>query len=118
MNGSEFEASSADTYYQPPSEALSDDVAQSRALFSQSQSRKVTVQYVLCQNLFVELVTKDKLSGLEPENTLRDVCEMIMKKEKIPIGMELELFSREGYPLNATQRTKNRKHAYYYVSCM
>ena len=68
--------------------------------------RNIIVRYVLCDNLYVSSVNEKWIRDLDPqEEKLSDLHQLIIKRSHVPANMVLELFSHEGYPLNANEYT-------------
>ena len=68
--------------------------------------RNIIVRYMLCQGLYASSVNEEWIRDLDPqEEKLSDLQQLIIRQSNVPAEMELELFSHEGYPLNANKHT-------------
>ena len=60
--------------------------------------------------MFGKNIEPNTIPTLDPEKTtLHTLCTCIKQQERISDNMEVELYSQEGYPLNAINYTIERK---------
>ena len=95
---------SASTYFVPSDSTLEASV--SCDPLEAIPQRNITVRYVLCQGLYSSGVNENLIRNLDPQEVqLKLLYKLIIDKSDVPKDMELELFSHEGYPLNANKYT-------------
>ncbi len=77
---------------------------------SMNRLRPIAVQYLFCRDIFVKCIQSRVIPGLVPDQlTLQHLSDRIKGQESIADDKEIELFSHEGYPLNANEYTSKRK---------
>lgn len=97
---------SASTSFVPSDSTLEGQASVSYDPVEAYPQRNITVRYVLCQGLYSSSVNEKWIRGLNPqEDKLSSLHQLIIKESHVPTDMELELFSHEGYPLNANKYT-------------
>ena len=97
---------SASTHFVPSDSTLDGEVSVSYDPVEAKPQRNITVRYVLCQGLYSSSVSEKWIRGLNPqEDKLSSLHQLIIKESHVPTDMTLELFSHEGYPLNANEYT-------------
>ena len=101
---------SASTFFVPSDSTLEAQSSVPYGPVEEKPQRNITVRYILCQDLFVSSVNEEWIRGLNPkEDKLSNLQQLIIRRSNVPAEMELELFSHEGYPLNANEYTTDCK---------
>ena len=94
---------STSTYFVPSDSTLE---AQTVVPVEAKPLQSITVRYVLCQDLYDSNVNEKWIRDLKPQkDTLSLLYQIIARENYVRTDMRLELFSHEGYPLNANQYT-------------
>lgn len=82
------------------------------SVFSNTERQHaITVCYLLCRDMFIKCIQSQEITGLDPSQKLLHLYQRIKGQEGITDSMEIELFSHEGYPLNADAWSQQRKSA-------